>query len=217
MKPRQGARARETGGRITREGNTVVVVIDPYNDFISRFGKGWPLIREVANEVGLIDHLRQVLAHARKLKLPVVYAPHTRHRRRADPQVPFLNPSQYLARKTRFFADGRHGGRVRADLAPTPDEFVASEHRVSSAFAGTNLDAHLRSIDATHLVVCGLLTNTCVESTARQAVDLGYHVTVISDGVAAWSHEDHAAALAGSLPHIAHAILSTDVFLASPR
>ena len=200
---------------MTREGNPVVVLIDPYNDFISRFGKGWPLIREVANEVGLIDNLRHVLAEARTRKLPVVYAPHTRHRRHTDSPVPFPNPSQYLARKTRFFANGRHGGRFRADLAPRPGEFIACEHPVSSAFAGTNLDAHLRSIRATDLVICGLLTNTCVESTARQAVDLGYHVTVISDAVAAWSHQDHAAALAGSLSQIAHAILSTDIFLAA--
>jgi ureidoacrylate peracid hydrolase len=200
---------------VRRQANTVLVLIDPYNDFISRRGKGWPLIREVANEIRLIDNLRQVLAEARMRKLPVVYAPHTRYRRDAHPPVRFPNPGHYLARKTRFFADGRHGGRFRADLAPAPGEFVASEHPVSSAFTGTNLDAHLRSLGATHLVICGLLTNTCVEATARQAVDLGYHVTVLEDGVAAWSHEDHEAALNGSVRQIAHAVLSTNTFLAT--
>jgi len=196
---------------------TALLVIDPYNDFTSRLGKGWPLIREVANEVRLIDNIKFALGEARRRHIPVVYAPHSRYRRRTLAATRWPNPSQYLARLTRFFADGRRGGRFRADLAPQPGEFVASEHPVSSGFTDTNLDAHLRSIGATHLIMCGLLTNTCIESTARAAVDLGYQVTVLDDAVAAWSHQDHAAALCGSLRHVAHEIISTKSFVTALR
>ena len=196
---------------------TAVVLIDPYNDFTSPLGKGWPLIRSVAKEVRLIDNLKRVLAEARRRGIPVVYAPHSRYRRGKGRNVKWPNPSQFLVRLSQFFADGSYGGRFRSDLAPAPGEFVAAEHAISSGFGGTNLDEHLRSIGAEHLVVCGLLTNTCIESTVRQAVDLGYAVTVLNDGVAAWSHEDHAAALAGSMREVAHTLDTTEAWVGSLR
>ena len=196
---------------------TAVLVIDPYNDFIAPLGKGWPLIRAVAKEVRLIDNLKRVLADARRREIPVVYAPHSRYRPGKGRDVKWPNPSQFSVRLLHFFADGSYGGRFRGDLAPAPGEFVASEHAISSGFGGTDLDEHLRSIGAEHLVVCGLLTNTCIESTVRQAVDLGYAVTVLNDGVAAWSHEDHAAALDGSLREIAHSVDKTEAWIGSLR
>jgi nicotinamidase-related amidase len=51
----------------------------------------------------------------------------------------------------------------------------------------------------------------------RHAVDLGYMVTVLNDGVAAWSHEDHAAALDGSLRKIAHSVDKTEAWIGSLR
>ena len=196
---------------------TAVLVIDPYNDFTSPLGKGWPLIRSVVKEVHLIDNLKRVLAEARRREIPVVYAPHSRYRRGKGRDVKWPNPSQFLVRLSRFFADGSYGGRLRSDLEPAPGEFVASAHAISSGFGGTDLDEHLRSIGAEHLVVCGLLTNTCIESTVRQAVDLGYAVTVLNDGVAAWSHQDHAAALAGSLREVAHNLDTTEAWVGSLR
>jgi len=196
---------------------TALVVIDPYNDFTSRLGKGWPLIREVANDVKLIDHLKQAIAAARMRDIPIVYAPHIRYRRGQDQSERFPTPTQYLVRLIPFFAEGRRGGRFRTDLAPQPGDFVASEHPISSGFTDTNLDEYLRSIGATHLVMCGLLTNTCIKSTARAAVDLGYKVTVLEDAVAAWSHTDHAAALSGSLPQVVHEVIPTESFLKAIR
>lgn len=195
--------------------STAVLLIDPYNDFTSALGKGWPLIRAVANKVHLIDNLKRVLKEARRVGIPVVYAPHQRYRSGKRNEMKWPSPSQLLARRSHFFADERYGGRFRTDLAPQPGEFVASEHAVSSGFGGTNLDEHLRSIGVQNLVICGLLTNTCVESTLRQAVDLGYAVTVISDGVAAWSHDDHAAALDGSLREVAHAVVTAKTWVGS--
>jgi nicotinamidase-related amidase len=191
--------------------STALIVIDPYNDFVSPVGKAWPLVREVATEVGLVDHMRAAIAGARSNGFPVVYAPHHRYRRTA-PQARFPNPSQYLSRLTHFFADGGYGGRFRSDLAPDNGEFVAAEHHTASGFTGTDLDAHLRSIGATHLVICGLLTNTCVESTVRHAVDLSYRVTVLSDAVASWGPEDHCAGIT-SLERIAHSVRTTESFL----
>ena len=57
---------------------SALVVIDPFNDFVSRRGKGWPMLREVAGEVQLLPNMRAAIGTARKRGLPVIYAPHGR-------------------------------------------------------------------------------------------------------------------------------------------
>ncbi|HXS06158.1 MAG TPA: cysteine hydrolase [Rhizomicrobium sp.] len=77
---------------------------------------------------------------------------------------------------------------------PLPDEAVFSKSRYD-AFAGTNLDAHLRGLKRDTLVIAGLTTECCVESTARDAFERDYHVFVARDAVAAYTPDLHRAAL----------------------
>lgn len=62
---------------------------------------------------------------------------------------------------------------------------------------------------ATALILIGLVANTCIESTGRFAMELGYHVTLVKDGTAAFSQEMTHAAHELNGPTFAHAILST--------
>jgi len=57
------------------------------------------------------------------------------------------------------------------------------------AFASTGIDHLLRSLECEHLFVTGVSTNMCVETTAREAADRGYAVTLVDDACAA-THED---------------------------
>jgi nicotinamidase-related amidase len=66
-----------------------------------------------------------------------------------------------------------------------------------SAFATTNLDRLLRNLFVEQLVMCGQLTDQCVESAVRDAADLGYLVTVAEDACAAHSRDEHAKGLFG--------------------
>jgi nicotinamidase-related amidase len=59
-------------------------------------------------------------------------------------------------------------------------------------------------------IVAGLVAHTCVESTVRQAVELGYDVTVVKDATADYAEEFMHAALVTNLPNYASAIVSTD-------
>ena len=188
---------------------SALVVVDPLNDFVSRRGKGWPMLREVAGDVGLIANMRAAITTARDRNMAIAYAPHRSGGERRNHRHP--TPNQDLSRLARFFSG--FGGRFHTDLAPEVGDFVASAHDVSSGFGGTDLDAHLRSIGVDQIVLCGLLTNTCIESTARQGVDLGYHVSVLTDAVAAWTPADHAAAVNGSLSLVAHRLLTTEEFM----
>lgn len=78
------------------------------------------------------------------------------------------------------------GTEFKPQVAPLPGEVVI-EKSVNSAFIGTNLDAHLRSIGATDLTICGLTTPHCVSTTTRMAANLGYRVRLVADACAAFT------------------------------
>ncbi|MGB7950352.1 MAG: isochorismatase family protein [Candidatus Binatia bacterium] len=65
-----------------------------------------------------------------------------------------------------------------------------------------------------NVIVIGLLANTCIESTSRFAMELGYHVTLVKDATAAFSREMMHAAHELNRPTFAHAILTTQEPLA---
>jgi nicotinamidase-related amidase len=76
----------------------------------------------------------------------------------------------------------------------------------------------LKQKGITHVIVVGLLANTCIESTARFAMELGYHVTLVRDATAAFSHEMMHAAHELNGPTYAHSILTTaGVIAALPK
>ncbi|MEU9346971.1 cysteine hydrolase [Streptomyces sp. NPDC048278] len=70
---------------------------------------------------------------------------------------------------------------VHPDVAPAPGEPVVTKRRVS-AFAGSDLDMVLRAGGIDHLVLTGIATSGVVLSTLRQAADLDFELTVLSDG-----------------------------------
>src|SRR5271168_4893406 len=72
---------------------TAILLVDPYNDFLSEGGKLWPRVKAVAEEVELLNHLREVVSTARARGLKIVFVPH--HRWEPGDYVPFVNPSPY--------------------------------------------------------------------------------------------------------------------------
>jgi nicotinamidase-related amidase len=99
-----------------------------------------------------------------------------------------------------------------------PDDVVITEHWAQSGFANTDLDRQLRRNGITHVIIVGIMANRGIEATARHAMELGYHVTVVRDatqGVAEeMIHTGHK--LIG--PAYAHAIFETrDLVAALPQ
>lgn len=90
---------------------------------------------------------------------------------------------------------GAEGAEFVAELAPAAGEWVVSKHRYS-AFSGTDLDMLLRAARVRSVVVTGVSTNACVESTLRAAFDLDYYVAVPPDAVGSWDETLHEATLA---------------------
>ena len=128
----------------------------------------------------------------------------------------FLNPSHEGAKRIQPFVRGSWGGDFHPDFEPRPGEVVVHEHWLHSGFANTDLDYQLRNRGVDHLVLAGVRGNTCIEGTARYAVELGYHVTIVKDATATFRHEEWTATMEVNAPTFAHAIVTTAAAPTSP-
>jgi nicotinamidase-related amidase len=194
---------------------TGLLVVDPYNDFISEGGKIWPRIKAVAEGNNCVAHMLDVLRAAREAKLRVFYAMHHRYRPGDYETWKYIAPIQKGAWQHRTFEYGTWGGEFRAEFVPAPGEIVAQEHWCSSGFANTDLDLQLKNHGIHQLIVIGLIAHTCIEATVRFAAELGYHVTVVKDATADYSDEMMHAALNINLPNYASVIVTTEEVVAS--
>jgi ureidoacrylate peracid hydrolase len=160
---------------------TALLVIDPYNDFISEGGKVWERLRAVAEANSCIPHMIAILNAARNAQLRVFYALHRRYRPGDYETWKYIAPVQKAAWSRKTFEHGTWGGEIRRELTPQPGDVVALEHWCSSGFANTDLDLQLKKHGIQRLIVIGLIAHTCVEATVRFAAELGYDVTVVRD------------------------------------
>lgn len=195
--------------------NTALVLVDPYNDFLAKRGQVWMMLKNVVRSNGMIGKTRSLLEAARKRRMTVAYAPHYRWRPNGLAGRKYLHPTQFMQETSHIFPKGKFGGEFLPELAPIDGEIIASEHLCSSGFSGTNLHQQLQERGITHLIIVGLVTNSCIEATTRSAVDLGYHVTLVTDAVAAFAPIEHDLAISENYPRISHRVTDTSSLLNS--
>src|SRR5579872_5580637 len=189
---------------------TGLVVIDPYNDFISEGGKVWDRLKGIAEANHCIPNMLQVLDAARKAEIRAFYALHHRYRPGDYETWRYVAPIQKAAWSRKTFEYGTWGGEIRVGFEPRAGDVVAAEHWCSSGFANTDLDLQLKKHGIHKLIVMGLIAHTCVEATVRCAAELGYDVTVVKDATASYSDDHMHAALEVNIPNYASAIVTTD-------
>jgi len=188
--------------------STALLLIDPYNDFISEGGKLWPRVSGVAEANHCVEHMLAVLEGARKAGLRVFYVLHRRYRPGDYESWKHIAPVQKAAFTSKAFEYGTWGGQIRQEFQPQPVDVVVSEHWCSSGFANTDLDVLLKRHGIHRVVVIGLIAHTCVEATVRFAAELGYEVTLVKDATADYSDAHMHAALEINLPSYASAIVT---------
>jgi len=189
---------------------TGLVVIDPYNDFISEGGTIWDRIKGVAEANQCVPHMKQVLDATRKAGVRVFYALHRRYRPGDYETWKYIAPIQKAGWSRKAFEYGTWGGEIRREFQPQSGDIVAQEHWCSSGFANTDLDLLLEKHGIHKLIVMGLIAHTCVEATVRYAAELGYEITVVKDATASYSDEHMRAALNINIPNYASAIVTAD-------
>ena len=188
---------------------TGLLLIDPYNDFLSEGGKLFGLARPVAESVDMLAHMKQLVAAIRAAGIPVFYVPHHRAKPSDFSLWKHASPYQLASHARQVFAEGTWGGEWHPDFVPRENDIMVKEHWNSSGFANTDLDLQLKQHGVEKLILIGMLANTCLESTGKFGVELGYHVTLVRDATAAFSAEGMRVAHEINGPTYAHAILST--------
>jgi len=188
--------------------HTALLIVDPYNDFMSEGGKLYEAIKPTADASGLFGNLRQIIPSARRAGVRDFVVPHHRSHEGDFDGWQHINMFQEAGLSTKAFEVDTWGGEFNPEFGPQKGDVIIKVHWAQSGFANTDLDAQLKQHGIQKIILVGLIANSCIESTARFGMELGYHVTLIKDATAAFSHEGMQAA-AINAPMYAHAILST--------
>ncbi len=191
---------------------TALLLVDPYNDFLSEGGKLYDRAKPIIESVGTIGNMQKIVLAFRSAGLPIFYVPHHRALPTDFSGWRNVTPYQQGAHHAQVFAVGTWGGEWHPDFVPQPQDIMIKEHW-SSGFAGTDLDTQLTQHGIERVVLVGMLANTCLEATGRYAMELGYHVTLVRDATAAFTDEAMHAAHNINGPTYTHAILATQELL----
>jgi nicotinamidase-related amidase len=180
---------------------TALIIIDMQRDFLEPGGFGETLGNDVSLLGRAVAPCQAVLAAARAAGLLVI---HTREGHRPDlsdaPKAKLERgkPSMRIGDPGpmgRILIRGEAGHDIIAALYPQPNEPVIDKPG-KGAFYATDLDALLRNFGIQHLLVCGVTTEVCVNTTVREANDRGFRCIVLADCCASYFPEFHAAGLA---------------------
>jgi nicotinamidase-related amidase len=155
---------------------------------------------QLAHPAGEIVGRAARLADAfRQKKLPVVLV-----------NVTGMAPGRTDAARPDLAAFPEDWAEFVPELERQPSDHVVTKQRVG-AFLGTDLDAYLRQRGATQIVLAGIATSGGVESTARNAYDLGYNVTLVVDAMTDRSEEMHRHSVETFFPRIGETTRTDDV------
>jgi ureidoacrylate peracid hydrolase len=137
--------------------------------------------------LAIIPTLRRLITAFRQAGRPVIYTRHVHHADRLDAGImEWWWEGMCL--------EGSPESEVHSEIAPLPNEKVILKHRYS-AFYNTDLETVLRCLKIEDLVISGIMTNMCCESTARDAYYRDYRVFFLADGTGSINEEMHLASL----------------------
>ena len=154
-----------------------IVIVDMLNDFVT--GK-----LQVKRTLYIIPNIKKLVDAARKKGVPVIYSNDAHYPQDVEVTQKWGN---HAIKNTK-------GAEVIPELKPAPTEYQV-EKRTYSGFYETGLDSILRVLydgeGVKTVILCGLHTHMCVRHTAADAFFRGYKIVVASDGVEAFTKEDH--------------------------
>ncbi|MDR6457787.1 nicotinamidase-related amidase [Chryseobacterium vietnamense] len=145
--------------------HTALIIIDVQNDYFP----GGKMTLEKSEQAA--ENARSILDYFRKNNLPVIHVQHISTNDGAT-----------------FFLPGTEGAEINPLVLPREDEKVLVKHFPNS-FRETDLLNYLQSKKIKNLVIAGMMTDVCVESTTRAAFDFGFTNTIIGDATATRNRE----------------------------
>ena len=136
-----------------------LLIIDVQNDY---FPGG---ANELSHPLDAEKRIQRLIIESRLCGRPVIYIQH-------------FNPPNDT-----FFLEGTFGAEISDRIRPAENDKVTVK-RYPNSFLETELDAYLKSLQVDTLIVCGMMTHMCVDTTVRAAMDYGYQVKLAADACA---------------------------------
>jgi len=183
--------------------HTALIVIDLQNDFCHADGFCHShLGADIASVRAIIPRVLAVIDWARQHDIQVIYTRESHAPDLSDAtdckQLRYANagyPIGTVGKLGRFLIRGEPGCALIDELQPRPTE-LQIDKPAQSIFIGTTLAATLQQQHITHLLFTGVTTACCVLASYRQASDLGFYGLLLEDCCAAFTDEEHQAAIA---------------------
>ena len=137
--------------------------------------------------LAILPNIQRLLAAFRQAKRPVIFSQHVHHPEHLDSGIMgWWWEGMCL--------EGSPESEIQTDITPMQGEKVIQKHRYS-AFYNTDLETVLRVLKIEDVVISGVMTNMCCESTARDAYYRDYRVFLPADGCGSINEEMHLASL----------------------
>lgn len=193
--------------------NAALIVVDVQNDFCHSDGSLARNGSDMTAIQAMVPSLEGFLEEARRIGLPIVFI---RTERDDTTKSEAWREQRIRAGRDLTVCDKGTWGAEFYRVAPQPGEPVVIKHRYS-AFIGTNLDTTLRSMGVKTILTCGVATNVCVESTARDGAMLDYYLVFMSDLSATASQELHEATLTNMRNQFGQVVTADEVVAAWRR
>lgn len=178
---------------------------DPADTGLLLVGVQPDLLGDTATTDPTVRNLARLTTLARTAGLPIVHLPVARpepgHRIRRTP------PAQRALLAGGLLTPGTAGAAIHPRVTILDEDLVMAPHGRLSAFSGTELATRLIERGVRRVVVAGARTDVEVDSTARDAVELGLQVTVVADCCTGTSPANHHASTETTLPRVVHGVL----------
>jgi biuret amidohydrolase len=150
------------------------------------------------NEDVVIPAIRDLLRYFRSRTLPVIFltlgSDYEDYRDIPPRMREWILDVEERSAVRNIFWSGNPAFAIRQEIEPLPGETIIRK-RTFGAFNSSNLDQYLRDSGIRNLVITGISTNACVETTARDAADRGWGCVMVSQGMADYDAEAHEATL----------------------
>lgn len=170
---------------------TTLIVVDVQNDFCHSKGAFSKRNVDQSHIHTIMPQLIFLIKKCRKFNLPIIFVRTIHDSWTNSPS--WLGRMEGMAEKIPICFPDSWGAKFYK-VKPRESDCIVTKHRYT-AFLGTDLDLILRSKGIEVILICGVVTNVCVETTARDGFNLNYHVIIVEDCCGAFSPEEHAAAL----------------------
>lgn len=175
-------------------GSIALLIIDMQRDFLELGGFGDALGNDVSRLQAIVPTVKQLLEAFRAQKLPIFQTVEGHKPDLSDCPLSKLNRGKGelkigdISSMGRILILGEPGNAIIPELEPLPGEIVIPKPG-KGAFYNTNLESLLQEQDITHLIITGVTTEVCVQTTMREANDRGYECLLVEDATESYFPE----------------------------